>query len=112
MKINLPLSQDKKLNVIFRVEAGCLGPEGTSLIDGFCNFAQQEVETLDADFVHWEILPRHDKSLPEMEYKISNKKLSHDKADRYLEFFRKELNEFEEHLHEKIAILIDQHLGH
>lgn len=112
MKINLPLSQDKKLNVTFRVEAGCLGPEGASLIDGFCNFAQQEVETLDADFVHWEIIPRHDKSLPEMEYKISNKKLSHDKAERYLELFGKELNEFEEHLHEKIAILIDQHLGH
>lgn len=112
MKVNLPLPQDKKLNVTFRVESGCLGPEGDSLIDGFCNFAQQEVETLNADFVNWEIVPRHDKSLPEMEYKISNKKLSHDKAERYLELFEKELNEFEEHLHEKIAILIDLHLGH
>lgn len=112
MKVNLPLPQDKKLNVTFRVESGCLGPEGDSLIDEFCNFAQQEVETLNADFVNWEIVPRHDKSLPEMEYKISNKKLSHDKAERYLELFEKELNEFEEHLHEKIAILIDLHLGH
>lgn len=112
MKIKLPLSKDKKLNVIFRVEPGCLGPKGDEHVSDFCNFAQKEVDTIDADFVHWEILPRNDKSVPEMEYKIINKKMSHDKAAKYLEIFNKDLDEFEGHLHDKLAHLIDEYLGH
>lgn len=112
MNIKSPLPQDKKLTVIFRVETGCLGPEGISHIDDFCNFAQKDIETVDADFVHWELIPRHDKTLPEMQYKINNKGLDHDKASKYLQLFNKDLDEFESHLHEKLAELIDQYLGH
>jgi len=111
MKINLPLSQDQKLTVVFRVESGCLGPKGQDHVEEFCIFVQKEVESIDSDFVHWEIVPRHDKFLPEMQYKVNNKKLTHDKAAKYLEMFKKNLDAFEEHLHEKLALLIDQHLG-
>lgn len=112
MKFDLPLPQDKKLTVIFRIEPGCLGPDGESHIDDFCNFAQKEVESIDADFVHWILTPRKDKNLPEMQYQVSNKILTHDKADRYLDVFEKSLDEFEAHLHDGVTHLIDQYLGH
>ena len=112
MKNNLPLPQDKKLTVIVRLEPSCLGPNGNDLIEEFCNFAQVEVETIDSDFVHWELVPRYDKSLPEMQYKAINKKLSHDKASKYLEIFNKSLDKFENNIHQKLAALINQYLGH
>ena len=112
MKVKLPLSQDQKLTVVCRVEPGCLGPEGKEHIQAFCDFAQKQVETIDAEFVHWELVPRDDKTLPEMQYKISNKKLTHDKAAKYLALFKKELDIFEEHLHEKVSHLVDEYLGH
>lgn len=112
MNISLPLPQDKKLTVICRVEPGCLGPEGGNYIEGFCAFAQQEFASINSDFVHWEIVPRYDKSLPEMQYNISNKKLSHNKAAKYLEIFKKNIDAFEAHLNEKLVYLIDQYRGH
>ncbi len=112
MKDNLPLPQDKKLNVLFRVEHGSLGPEGDKHVDAFCIFAEKELMSLDSDYIHWEIIPRHDKSLPEMEYKVNNKKLSHDKAAKYLEIFGQDLDGFEGHLAKKLSRLIEQFMGH
>jgi hypothetical protein len=112
MKDKLPLPKDKKLMVVFRVEPGCLGPEGKNHVGEFCRSAQKELDTIDSDFVHWELVPRHDKSLPEMQYQINHRDLSHDKAARYLEVFNKSLDEFEGHFHDKLAQLIDEYLGH
>ncbi len=112
MAITLPLDSDKKLTVIFRIEAGCLGPEGESLVEKFCVYAQKGVETIDADYINWVIEPRHDKASAEMEYKIKNKKLDHKKAEKYLRLFEKELDEFEMHLQDKLANLIDDFMGH
>jgi len=112
MKIDLPLPQEQKLTVICRVEPGCLGPEGKNHISEFCSTAQKQVESIDSDFVHWVLVPRCDKSLAEMQYKTNNKNLSRDKAARYLEKFKKNLDEFEEHLHVKLAHLVDEYLGH
>lgn len=106
----LPLTQDKKLNVIFRVEPGCLGPEGADRIDGFCKHAQIAMEPIDSDFVHWEITPRNDKALAEMQYRITNKNMTHEQAEKYLSLFEKNLDEFEGHLHDKLAMLIDEYL--
>ena len=111
MKHKFPLPQEKKLTVIFRVESGNLGPTGDQRIDEFCEFARKEVEYIDSDFVHWELRPRNNKSLPEMEYTLNNKKLSHEKAARYLQLFDKNLNEFEEHFHEKLVQIIEQFMG-
>ena len=111
MKINLPLPQEKKLTVICRVEPGCLGPDGLDHIEDFCNFAQKQVEPIDFDFIHWLLVPRFDKSLPEMQYKIGDKRLTQSNAEKYLEMFNKNLDEFEEHLNEKLTQLINQFLG-
>lgn len=112
MKHNLPLPQDKKLTVLFRVEAGALGPEGDKHVDPFCVFAQKELLSLDSDYVHWELVPRHDKSLPEMEYMVNGKKLSHDMAAKYLEVFEQDLDEFELHLAGNISQLVNEFMGH
>ena len=109
MKIDLPLPQEKKLTVLFRVEPGCLGPSGNDHIVEFCKHAQIAIENIDADYIHWEIVPRHDKSLAEIQYKINNKNLTHDQAAKYLDKFSKNLDEFEEHFHEKIISLIEKY---
>ncbi|MDP5039346.1 MAG: hypothetical protein NWQ26_00530 [Paraglaciecola sp.] len=111
MNVDLPLPLYKKLTVTFRVEPGCLGPDGIDHIEKFCKFAKQDVDTLDSDFVRWVITPRFDKSLLETEYKTNNKRLDHDKAQKYLRVFGKELDDFEEHLQDRLAELIDEFLG-
>ena len=108
---DLPLPLYKKLSVTFRVEPGCLGPDGADHIKGFCKFAKKEVLDLDADFVRWVITPRYDKTLAETEYKTNNKRLTRDKAAKYLSVFGKSLDEFEENLQDKLSVLIDQYLG-
>ncbi len=112
MKIKLPLDQTKKLTVIFRVEAGCLGPKGNKIVDEFSVYAQNKLEHVDADYIHWIIEARHDKSMAEMEYKINNKKLSHDKAEKYLNMFDKKLDIFERHLYDNLANFIDEYMHH
>jgi translation initiation factor 2 alpha subunit (eIF-2alpha) len=108
---DLPLSMYKKLTVTFRVGPGCLGPDGIDHIQDFCKFAKKKVDGLDSDFIHWVITPRYDKSLLEAKYKTDNKHLDHDKAEKYLRVFGKELVDFEEHLEDKLSILIDQYIG-
>lgn len=110
MKEHLPLPQEKKLTVLYRLEPGCLGPDGVQHIESFCRFAQLQFESFDTDFIHWSLVPRYDKSLVEMQYLVGNKNLSHDKVEKYLAIFDKRLVEFEEHLHDKLAQLIDNYL--
>lgn len=50
----------------------------------FASLVMTELKMLDAGFVFWEILPRYDKSLPELQYRIGNKNLDADKAEKYL----------------------------
>ncbi|MCW8928875.1 MAG: hypothetical protein OQL19_01400 [Gammaproteobacteria bacterium] len=112
MKDNLPLPQDKKLTVIFRLEPGCLGPQGSSHIDDFCQLAQTEFKSFNSGFVHWVFVPRDDKSLPEMQYQISEKNLTSEQAAKFLDIFNQNFVEFEDLVHKKIAIFIDHYLGH
>jgi len=111
MNIKLPLDQDKKLCVTFRLEPGCMGPQGMEHIEAFCQLAQKKVNETDTEFVEWTIVPRHDKTLPEIEYRLNNKRLSHEKAVKYLNMFEKNLDEFEENLQDKLAVYIDDYLG-
>ena len=112
MKLNLPLPEDKKLTVIFRVESGSLGPNGADHVEPFCQQAREVFKTIDSDFIKWQILPRHDKSLAEMAFKVLNKNLTHDQAEQYLAVFEKSLDEFEDHLIQTLAQLVGEYLGH
>lgn len=107
MKDKLPLPKEKKLFVTYRVEPGCLGPQGKTHIEAFCHYAQKEVESVDSDYVHWDITPRFDKSLDEIQYNVLNKNMTHVQAEKYLQIFGKSLDEFEGHLGDKLDELIE-----
>ena len=109
MSIKVALPEDKKLCFIYRLESGCLGPDGNVHINKFCVFAQKRVESIESNSIIWEILSRNDKSLPEMEYKINNKILSYGKAEKYLEILNINIGEIEDQFHEKISNLIEEY---
>ncbi|MBR9885677.1 MAG: hypothetical protein GYB21_19370 [Oceanospirillales bacterium] len=101
------LPDEKKLCVIYRLEPGCLGPNGHDHIKDFCVFADKALRSFDSAFVIWKVQSRDDKSLPEMEYTINNKRLSRDKADRYLALMGKNIDDFEAYIHEDISHMIE-----
>ena len=102
------ISTDKKLRVKFCLESGCLGPEGANLIDEFCEFAQQEITSFNADFIVIEISPRVDKTLPEIQYGLNGKGLDSNQASRYLKMFEQNLSSFEAQLDEKLVMMIEK----
>lgn len=106
-----PIPTNKKLLVQFRLEPGCLGPQGDQHIDQFCQFAQNQFEGFYSHFVDWEITPRLDKSLPEIQYGINQKQLNSKQVSKYLQIFKHELSSFEESLDDKLAEMIDHYLS-
>lgn len=102
-----PLSQERKITLTYRVEPGCLGPQGLEFIEDFCVFAQRAMAPHDANFMIWRIVPRLDKSLPEMEYGVLGKTLSHQQAEQYLAALGKDIEVLEERLIDNMAQLID-----
>ena len=112
MKNALPLPENKKLSVTYRIEPGCLGPEGGSHVVAFCDFAQEAFQSVNASYIHWIIVPRDDKSLPEMSYSAIGKRMNHSQADKYLALFDQSLDAFEMNLGIKMAAVINQYMGH
>jgi hypothetical protein len=53
---------------------------------------------LDADFICWQIIPRFDTSLPELEYKIGNKRRTRTQAQLHLQHLKQNLDTVEDHL--------------
>lgn len=111
MKASEALADDKKLCVIYRMEPGCLGPNGADHISDFCDFACKTLKSFNSHFVLWRVQPRNDKSLPEIEYRINNKILSRDKADRYLAIMGEVIEEFEIHIHEDMSDMIEDYFS-
>jgi hypothetical protein len=105
------LNNNSKLTIIYRIEPGCLGPNGKDYIEDFCHSTQNDFAKLANDFILWSIIPRYDKSLPEIQYKIGDKNLPVDMASIYFRKYQIELSRFEELLNQKLADLIERHLG-
>ena len=112
MTNNTALTDAQKLTIIFRVEPGCLGPRGPEHVTDFCQYARQQLAALAANIVVWDIIPRHDKALPETQFQISHKNLSHAQAAQYLALFNMQLPALEATLQDTIAQLIDSYLEH
>ena len=110
MLVGTPLSQENKLTVLCRVEPGCLGPDGKDHIEGFCRFALTAMTPINSAFVHWIITPRYDKTLPEIQYQLLDRKLSYLQAAKYLETLGQDPDDFATALDEKLASLIEQYL--
>ena len=112
MNESLSLQEGEKLSVTYRVEPGCLGPEGISHIEKFCDFSQQRLLTLEADYVVWNIVPRPDKNLPEMDYCVVGKRINFAQAEKYLALMGQSLEEFDGRLSDRLASLIDEFMGY
>lgn len=106
-------SQESKpmLLILHRLEPGCLGPDGIDHVEQFCELAEKAVQTLAPQICAWKLVPRYDKSQPEMSYFLGSKQLTKEQTDRYLEMFSMEIDEFEEKFHGKLTQLINQYLA-
>lgn len=111
MKFSQNIPSEKKLTIVYKMEPGCLGPAGPELIEEYCHFAQQKIETIDSNFVNWMIQPRFDKSLPEIQYLINGKELKPAMVKKYLALFDREIDNFEEQYNDKLMDYIDQFLN-
>lgn len=105
------LDSNKKLAITYRVEGGCLGPVGHMHIDKFCDYAQENIKNKNDNFISLKIAPRHDKSLPEMQFNLLSKKITHDQAEKYLSFFNLSLENFEGELSDQLTQLIQTYVN-
>ncbi|WP_051143771.1 hypothetical protein [Psychromonas hadalis] len=99
------------MTVIFRMEPGSLGPDGAQYINEFCEFAQMQLQACSEPYIRWTIVPRLDKTLAEMEFKLASKKLTTAKAAQYLAVFSEDLAHFEEQLENNLEAIINQYFG-
>jgi len=87
------------------------------MIEDFCQFAQPRINlpcaskpTIWTDLITCQLTARNDKALPELQYTINTRTLSHEKAARYCAIFSKRLVDFEDELNEKLSDLIESYL--
>ncbi|WP_404343423.1 hypothetical protein [Pseudoalteromonas mariniglutinosa] len=101
----MQITEDKKLQLLYRVEPGCLGPTGSDHIENFCQFAQQRI--VNPFYASYQFTPRYDKQKAERQYSINGRKLSESQATAYLAYFKVTLADFEEQLDELLTEVID-----
>lgn len=99
------------LSVLCRVESGCLGPDGKFFIEDFCAYANEAFNGVLEEQIDWFFVPRHDKSLPEIQYQYTGRNLSRDMAKQLFSFRTIDIDELKESLNEKLSDLIDQFLA-
>ncbi|MEH6397180.1 hypothetical protein [Pseudoalteromonas sp.] len=104
----MEISDDKKIQLLYRVEPGCLGPTGAQTIERFCIYADQQLVA--PYFAHYHFTPRFDKSKAEREYSINARLLSEQQVQTYLTHFKTTKDEFEEQLDELLTQAIDSFL--
>jgi len=109
--MNTKLPPEKKMTVECRVEGGCLGPTGDNYVVGFCDFAKNEFSSWEAELINWVVVPRTDKSLEEVQYKMLGRNLSRNQAKKYFELFGKNIDELEAEIDETLMVLIDEYMS-
>jgi hypothetical protein len=111
MKKNAAVPPEKKLTVIARIEPGSLGPDGKDKVEAFCRYANRHKADLEQVFTALKIIPRYDKTQPEMEYFIQHKKLNSVQVIKYLGFFALNNDSFEEHFYAGLTTMVEQFLA-
>lgn len=103
---------ENKLIILYRLESGCLGPNGASHIERFCPEAQSKLSDLFGPIIRWELEPRHDITLPELDYRLTNKRITRNQASTYLSAIGQDIDEVEAQLFKRISLLANDFLGH
>ncbi len=105
------MTQAIQLEAVYRLEPGCLGPDGAQYIEEFCQFAQPLVSAHAPAFMRWVLTPRFDKSLPELQFRLGSRNLSEDQADRLCSTYQTDTDTLVEELNHHLMLLIDQYFG-
>jgi hypothetical protein len=103
---------ENKLNILIRVEPGSLGPDGLDHVEPFCDVAKRYYSRLYTELVDWDVLPRYDKTLPEMEFTINGRPLTSQQTEKMLQLVNKDEEQIEMEVMDHLAKLIDKYLGH
>ncbi|QTH64329.1 hypothetical protein J1N51_02255 [Psychrosphaera ytuae] len=103
---------EQKVQVTIRVEPGSLGPDGLDHVEDFCRVAQCYFDKLYVGTLCWQVIPRYDKSLAEIEYCYLNRTLNEAQANKMLSLINKDIDSMDEETMQHIANLIDKFLGH
>lgn len=111
MQIAATLPKENKMSVIFRIEPGSLGPDGKEYVQEFCHFAQTQLQACAKQYLIWQIVPRVDKTLTEIEFQLAGKMLNKNQAEKYLSLFGEKLMHFEEQLEDNLEAIINQFFG-
>lgn len=99
------------LTILYRIEPGCLGPDGIDHVELFSQIAQRYFNKKSVQGINWLIVPRYDKSLKELQYSVAGKKLDEIQADKILDAFELSLEEVVENFQDKLPELIDQYIA-
>ena len=102
------MNKDMRIQLLYRVEPGCLGPDGVDYIEEFCQFAVKKISP--PNYAIFSFVPRYDKLLAEKEYSLLNRKLTRGQVNSYFQKIEKQLEEFESQVDELIAFAVDAFL--
>ena len=103
-------SDNVRVTVLYRVEPGCLGPEGKFFIEDFCAYANDTFMNVQQEHVNWLFVPRHDKSLAEIQYQYRERNLSREMAKKLFSIKAIDIDDFEDRLNDQIPEMIDKFL--
>lgn len=96
-----------ELILLYRVEPGCLGPDGLNHVEAFCRFSNAQRRPSDWPALRWHFTPRYDKSLPEIEFRWHEKPLRTAQVEQILSRLQTNLERVEAEMGEKTAELIE-----
>ncbi len=105
------MTNNTLIEATYRLEPGCLGPDGAQYITEFCQFAQPLVSAHAPAFMQWVLTPRFDKTLPELQFSLAGRVLSDSQAERLCSSYQTDADTLVEELNHHLMLLIDQYFG-
>ncbi|KZN45499.1 hypothetical protein [Pseudoalteromonas luteoviolacea] len=99
---------DLQVCIQLRLEPGCMGPQGKDHIETFCQ--KENTSPWQNHFAIVSVVPRYDKTLPEWEYRLKNKLLKAEQANRVVEMHNTSKADLEEEIETHIAHEIDRYM--
>ncbi|MEM7209046.1 MAG: hypothetical protein AAF434_14580 [Pseudomonadota bacterium] len=106
----LPTDKTRVL-ITYRIEPGCLGPDGDQHVDAFCEFVQPYLSVLYPRSCTWNVVPRHDKALDEIEYSLIGRKLTKAQSLKFFESMNSDLPRIEQQAQTVLVESIEVYLG-
>jgi hypothetical protein len=94
------------LELRFRLEPGCLGPDGKHYIEAFCQLINRLHFSVSG--IQLSVFPRYDKSLSESEFLLEGKLISSSQAQKLLSLTQHSITDIEDSIDDFITTKIEQ----